>query len=257
MAPTLKTRIIALLELIGSVLAFVIIGGCIAVFMGGSTGMIVVHGIVIIALIMMRSKLWPSEADRTRPDGAGARALPQRAWVLLLAGIALIWLPAQILSQYLEIHAGLGRTQEEGPQTLVAVILAAALALLFAPVGEESFMRGILFVRLRRAFGFWTCAVITSVVFALLHGNPMQIVLTLPLGLLLALSVEITGRIRYAIAGHMLFNALGVGASLLGRPAELIQHATGEMWVVLLCIPTLVILTWASISRLLAFRSAA
>lgn len=92
--------------------------------------------------------------------------------------------------------------------TSIATIIAMSLTIV--PIGEEALMRGFLYPLLRTRFSAPLTIVITACVFALLHGNPVQMVLTLPLGIVLGYLYEQTHDLRLCIGAHMLFNALTV-----------------------------------------------
>lgn len=88
--------------------------------------------------------------------------------------------------------------------------LVLATMVLLAPIGEEALLRGVAYPALRRHWPPLAAAFVTAAVFALLHGNLVQIVLTVPLGILLAYVYEACQRLWPVIAIHALFNALAL-----------------------------------------------
>ena len=90
------------------------------------------------------------------------------------------------------------------------VILVIALSLILAPVGEEALIRGFIYPILRRSFSALTTIIVTTAVFALLHGNLAQIVLTVPLGIILGYVYERTHRLNLCIGSHALFNLTAI-----------------------------------------------
>ena len=83
---------------------------------------------------------------------------------------------------------------------------------LTAPVMEELGCRWILFYKLRRGFGFWPAALTSAALFSLIHINvdASFAVTLIPSALLYCLIYEVTGRFRYCVAAHMVFNVLAL-----------------------------------------------
>lgn len=88
---------------------------------------------------------------------------------------------------------------------LAAIII---LSILVVPIGEEALMRGFVYPVVRQRFSAPVTIALTACLFALLHGNIVQIVLTLPLGIACGLVYEHTHSLITCIGTHMLFNAL-------------------------------------------------
>lgn len=86
----------------------------------------------------------------------------------------------------------------------IAIVI---MSLIIAPIGEESLMRGFIYPVLRRKLSVTSTIVITALLFALLHGNIVQIILTIPLGIALGYLYERTHNLLACISMHMLFNA--------------------------------------------------
>ena len=92
--------------------------------------------------------------------------------------------------------------------TPLATIIAASL--IAAPLGEESLLRGFIYPILRKHLSAPFTIALTACLFALLHGNPVQMTLTLPLGIVLGYLYEQTHDLRVCVGAHMLFNTLTV-----------------------------------------------
>jgi membrane protease YdiL (CAAX protease family) len=107
-----------------------------------------------------------------------------------------------------------------GPQQYaIALTVIAGLA----PFAEEYFFRGLLFIWLRKRWSLSIAVLATSLVFALVHGQPMMHpglggwVMTVELfvaGLLLAFWVAHTGSLRTSFAAHAAFNAVALALPL-------------------------------------------
>lgn len=92
---------------------------------------------------------------------------------------------------------------------LSADTIAAFLSLVvLTPLFEEIIFRGVLFKGLRRRLPFLPSAIITSIVFAVAHGQWNVAIDTFALSLVLCYMVEKSGSIVPAILLHALKNAL-------------------------------------------------
>lgn len=89
-----------------------------------------------------------------------------------------------------------------------ALPLAGLLALLAAPLAEETFFRGFLFPGLRNRWGAWRAALASGLFFALLHFNVGSIVPFTVIGMLLAWAYVLSGSLWMSIAAHFAFNAI-------------------------------------------------
>ena len=58
------------------------------------------------------------------------------------------------------------------------------------PISEELVFRGMMFKRLREQSGFMHAAIFSSVVFALLHGNMVQMLYAFATGMMLSYVYE-------------------------------------------------------------------
>jgi len=101
--------------------------------------------------------------------------------------------------------------------TGAAVVASVILAVLIAPVVEETYFRGILFRSIRDRHGFWPGALISGVLFGLVHWVPspwqdavlLQTIMVFT-GIALAWIYERRGSLLANVAAHMAFNAVGI-----------------------------------------------
>lgn len=77
-----------------------------------------------------------------------------------------------------------------------------------APIFEELFFRGILFRRARDRFGFCNAAVLSSLVFGIVHENTAQILFAFVMGILFAYTYEIYQALLPAVLMHMAANVM-------------------------------------------------
>ena len=89
-----------------------------------------------------------------------------------------------------------------------ALPLAGVLAMLAAPLAEETFFRGFLFPGLRNRWGTLRAALASSLFFALLHFNVGSIVPFTIIGMLLAWAYVLSGSLWMSISAHFAFNAI-------------------------------------------------
>ncbi|XSG84657.1 MAG: CPBP family intramembrane glutamic endopeptidase [Methylohalobius sp. ZOD2] len=116
----------------------------------------------------------------------------------------ILWLtPAPLVDEYLQLFR---------PATSSEWLALAGVAAGAAPVIEELLFRGFLLAALRHRIGILTAIFGTTVLFALIHLKPVQILAALPLGLMLAAYVARGGSLYVTAAAHI----LGNGFSFLG-----------------------------------------
>lgn len=81
---------------------------------------------------------------------------------------------------------------------------------LFVPFVEELVFRGLVYGKMRRLFSFRAAAAVSAALFALYHGNIVQLVYAFPMGLLLAWSYERWGSLSAPVLLHIGANLLGI-----------------------------------------------
>lgn len=97
------------------------------------------------------------------------------------------------------------------------IVLAGILALLLAPLVEETFFRGFLFGGLTKRFSFFTAALISGFLFALAHGQPTLLIPFTFVGMLFATGYAYTGSLWTTISAHFMFNLVSFVATLATR----------------------------------------
>lgn len=93
-------------------------------------------------------------------------------------------------------------------------VLSAALTCVVAPIGEEFLFRGYIFTALRNWRGPWTAAVLTGLLFGLVHVGSAPLLDLAPLaalGFVLCLLFRRTGSLYPCIALHSLNNSVAFG----------------------------------------------
>lgn len=93
-----------------------------------------------------------------------------------------------------------------GDGNILMIILSTCI---LVPIAEELIFRGIIQGELRRALPAWAAITIQAVIFALIHGNILQISYVIIPAFILGIVYEWTKSIYIPIALHMLFNFAG------------------------------------------------
>ncbi len=88
-------------------------------------------------------------------------------------------------------------------------VLDILATVIIAPVAEEIVFRGMVYGSLRRAMPPILAAILTSVVFGILHGTIVWFVYTALLSMMLIFLYEYTGSLWASILAHMTFNTFG------------------------------------------------
>jgi hypothetical protein len=89
-----------------------------------------------------------------------------------------------------------------GPLILVIGIIG--------PFGEEAFFRGFTYTTLRKRFGIAWATVLSALLFAFIHLNPLALVPIFVIGIVLAVLYERTGTLAAPFALHALNNTVFV-----------------------------------------------
>ncbi|MCB5280572.1 CPBP family intramembrane glutamic endopeptidase [Arthrobacter sp. ES1] len=204
----------------GRLRTFGVLAGALALYVSAAliatllTGSAVVGAAVSNAGIFTAGLFWlrtqPRRDGSQGPGGSrGTLGRGRRFWALVAASLAFCWLVGQAASAWLYSLVGSPEfDQHTAAKAGAPVVLMLLVVLVLAPMGEEMLMRGVAYTRLRRHLPPLAAALLTSAVFSLLHLNLVQIVVTLPLGLLLAAVYEQTGRLAPVIGLHVVFNLL-------------------------------------------------
>jgi membrane protease YdiL (CAAX protease family) len=96
----------------------------------------------------------------------------------------------------------------------VSLPLMAVLAIVAAPIAEETFFRGFLFPRLRMRWGTFWAALASGLLFAAVHFNLGSIVPFTVIGMLLAWAYVFSGSLWTAIGAHFIFNSVSFGIAV-------------------------------------------
>lgn len=144
-----------------------------------------------------------------------------RQFLFFLAIQVPIWLMSQVTATYiisLDSNAYFSESLENAP-----VLLYLLLTLCIAPITEELLFRGLWYKHLRDAFGVFPAAIVSSLVFSVLHGNLPQMYVTVVMGLFYALCMELTDRIWIVMILHAVANMMDALAVLIRIPTFFLE----------------------------------
>jgi membrane protease YdiL (CAAX protease family) len=172
---------------------------------------------------------WPIAATIRRGNGPridlGLRLTwPDTGWGVLAGFVGLMSSAiAALISRFFvpDLSSAAADAAEELEQGAgrLSLTIFAVLIMVGAPVVEELFFRGFLFAALRkRGVSGLLTVVITAVVFAGFHFEPLRFFVLLPTGLVLGWVRLKTGSTGSAMVAHGLVNAPGAVLLLVGVP---------------------------------------
>ena len=173
-------------------------------------------------LRMPRTRLWPT-IGRT-----GA------AWAGFFVFSA-IWAAALGITENDDLPSELGVDD-----STLALIAAAILVCVVAPIAEEIFFRGFCFTSFRRTLGTLPAAVLVGIIFGAIHLGGTDIEFIVPLmvfGFFLCLLYVWTDSLVPSIVLHALNNALALGVSQDWGAATLIAMVAAAVAVILITLP--------------------
>jgi membrane protease YdiL (CAAX protease family) len=104
----------------------------------------------------------------------------------------------------------------EQERETIKLVALGVLVIVAAPISEEVFFRGFLFGGLRGRMSFWPAALISGLLFGLVHlpGGPLQVPPLAVFGVLLAWLYERTGSLGPPILMHAIQNAISFSYTL-------------------------------------------
>jgi uncharacterized protein len=113
----------------------------------------------------------------------------------------------------------------------VTTALAVIAAVVMAPLVEEVVFRGVLFQGLKRKLGLWPGALLSGLLFAIVHVEVSQPIYSsglFLLGVLFAWTMHRFGSLLVPLAAHATFNGISVGLTILGvDPGQSVLDVAG------------------------------
>jgi hypothetical protein len=172
----------------------------------------------LVALFVIPAALWMYAGDRNK----SAQPVEKRSWrhtdfrfalCCLLGGGVLNLLWSGILNA---LQIGTYFSNETQEQLLAGAFVLQLVGLgVLVPLSEELIFRGLIYQRMKRLLPWWASAVLASAIFALYHGNPIQIIFAFPMALALIWTLEHGHSLRYPVLFHMGANLTAVLLNLV------------------------------------------
>lgn len=159
----------------------------------------------IIILLLLRKEMKANKLDRDAASTGGIIG-----WSIAGMFLALF---AQAIAANIENMLGI-KMGSENTKQIIHLIETAPIVILVSsvigPILEEIVFRKILFGELYKRTNFFIAAIISSVIFALAHGEPQHTILYASMGLTFAFLYVKTKRIIVPIFAHVAMNTFVV-----------------------------------------------
>lgn len=161
-------------------------------------------GLVVILLLMKPDMKMTRNRDAPSPG-------VMIAWIL--AGVFMAYL-AQGLAGVIESYAFGIKPGSQNTETIMDIARAAPIFMvipaLIAPIMEEIIFRKIIFGAFYKRTNFFIAALLSSLIFGFIHGEPEHILIYASMGFVFAFLYVQTKRIIVPIVVHMLLNSISV-----------------------------------------------
>ena len=173
---------------------------------------------IVVALLAWRMNLLDSWGIRW----------PQWLLVLVAFPIVIIMYGFMFLLEQIKYNQWVASLVDGDPtQEMVKVLqqasdpavlgLTAVVAVVGAPISEEVIFRGYIYPAVKRLGGMWFSVLFSAVLFAAVHLNLHALLPLFVLGIILAVSYEMSGSLWMPIAIHLVFNGSTVVIQQLVR----------------------------------------
>lgn len=184
-------------------------------------------GLVAVLIIMKPYMKAPSTRDAANPASIVL-------WIVTGVFSAYI---AQFIAGLIEINL-LGVTQNSANTQMIIEVTRAipvfmVVPALIAPIVEEIIFRKIIFGMLYKKMNFFIAAIISALVFGIIHGEPEHILIYSSMGFVFSYLYVKTKRIIVPIIVHMTLNTISVAIQLSLSPEE-IQKQLEQMQTILI-----------------------
>ena len=174
--------------------------------------------------------MWHREEQRIT-DLAPVTITP-KMWLLICSAATAVLLIGNSLIDVLRIFGFQESREDLAFLARQGVLMFAISVTIIGPLTEEFFLRGILFNRLRGLTTLRSALLISSTLFALLHGLTINAIFAFILGYLIAILLIRSGQMRTALIAHIAANGgqllvlafFMTGLELLGVDSSNLSH---------------------------------
>ncbi len=172
---------------------------------------------LIVALIVLPFAIhWYRQDEKTGQRQKTALQRPAFFGLIIacLLGGAVLNLLFSALSDLAQLGRYFSNLTQEAllSSRLIVQILGPGL---LVPVCEELIYRGITYRRMRTRLKIWQAVLLSALLFALIHGNPIQMLYAFPMALVLALLTEYGKSMAFPVAFHIGANFAAILVSFL------------------------------------------
>ncbi len=189
-----------------------------------------VQGIAALITIPVMAFFYHRDRVRDKMYGKNLKKKAPAAWyiwIILLAGTLNLALNNLIIIGNLSNYSASYREITEAfynPPLAIQILCLGVLA----PAAEEMVFRGLMYRRMREETGFVTAMLYTSVVFGLFHGNVVQMIYGVFMGMMLAYVCEKYGSVAAPVTAHMTVNIV----SILATYFQVYDRMLDNIWIV-------------------------
>ncbi|MBD5134373.1 MAG: CPBP family intramembrane metalloprotease [Lachnospiraceae bacterium] len=187
-------------------------------YMSGTIG--IVLGTCILWLYMKRSDRW-NVCLNTKEEVYVKMMCVYSLVAVCICRFVFEVVSTFVLSRLMPNMAGYiprGITEFDKTMNVMENLIVTVSSIVIAPVSEEILFRKCLYGSLKKEFGVAAAMILTSILFAVLHGYGVQGFLSCALaGFIFACLYEKTGNIWYSIAAHLLCNVVAYLSSYMEK----------------------------------------
>lgn len=172
------------------------------------TGMVVAEGAMPLA-----AWLFSSVKYHRGWRALGFRSFNIKRASILVAVVLIVGISINLLYEWVLTSFGVEpppALPSQFTQTGVSLAMVTLLAVLVAPIAEETFFRGFILGGIGKRFGYGWGVVVSALLFSLAHMQPGALLPIFILGLLLAWLYIKTGSIWPCILTHFAYNSIAV-----------------------------------------------
>lgn len=213
----MKQKVINVAIALGSIIAYLCVGYAISGYINPIYTMIGVNLVVCLAFWLMQKF---GKSGTLSPQ---LKLMNIEVWQYAILFI-LVFLSGQFTGTYiLNQLSDNSFVAYQGTMNSVSPIFMAVLVLIFAPLGEESLMRGVVFGRLLPVTGVWVAWIVQAVMFAAMHGTKVHIYGAFAMALFCGLIYFRTHRIGLAMLSHCVYNLASMYIGGMSVPDVLVS----------------------------------
>ena len=173
----------------------------------------------LAAVLVLPIAFWMQKKQKEEVSAADGHLLTGRQFVIA-AGLCfvgggilnLLWSGVMNLFQITEKFSNTAQEQLLGSQILIQIVGLGFLV----PLAEEMIFRGLIYRRMRNWFPAFLAVTLSALLFAVYHGNPVQMIYAFPMAIILALLLEKGKSMMFPVLFHMGANMTAIILNLFG-----------------------------------------